>query len=68
MLRYMRLSNEQIKALQTLLKEQLSLVYTDEEAQKAGLAIMRFVLAKKSREINLTKPEEVCNDKGNNII
>ena len=42
----MRLSEQQIKALQTLLNDEYGLEYSTEEAQQAGLAIMRFVLAK----------------------
>ena len=49
----MRLSQERIKALQKLLKEQFDLDYTDEEAQQAGLAIMRFVIAKEQRSRDL---------------
>ena len=45
----MRLSSQRIKELQSLLKEQLDLVYTDEETQQAALAIMRFVVAKHQR-------------------
>lgn len=48
----MRLSKQQIKSLQTLLHEQLGLMYTDEEAHIAGLAIMRFVLAKERKTAN----------------
>jgi hypothetical protein len=51
----MRISTEQIKKLQDLLSEQFDLVYTDEEAQRAGLAIMRFVLAKEFRTSNESK-------------
>lgn len=46
----MRLSPERTKELQKLLKEHHDLDYTDEQAQEAGLAIMRFVLAKQLRE------------------
>jgi hypothetical protein len=46
----MRFSDERIKALQELLKEQTGRDYTDEEAQEAGLAIMRFVLSKELRD------------------
>ncbi len=51
----MRLSQERIKALQKLLKEHFGLDYTDEEAQQAGLAIMRFVVAKEMRSQELQK-------------
>lgn len=45
-----RISKEHIKKLQKLLKEQTGRDYTDEEAQEAGLAIMRFVIAKRNRQ------------------
>lgn len=53
----MRLSPQRIKALQDLLKEQLGVSYTDEEAQAAGLAIMRFIVAKHRRSNELTDNE-----------
>lgn len=46
----MRISPERIKELQKLLKEQTGKDYTDEEAQEAGLAIMRFTKAKEQRK------------------
>jgi hypothetical protein len=46
-----RLSTTHIKALQRLLKERFGLDYTDEQAQQAGLAIMRFAIAKELRSI-----------------
>jgi hypothetical protein len=45
-----RISKERIVELQKLLKEQTGRDYTDEEAQEAGLAIIRFVLAKDFRK------------------
>ena len=42
----MRLSAERIQSLQRLLSEEFGLEYDYEQAQQAGLAIMRFVLAK----------------------
>lgn len=45
-----RISPELIEELQKLLKEQTGKDYSDEEAQEAGLAIMRFVLAKEQRK------------------
>jgi hypothetical protein len=55
----MQLSKQQIESLQALLQKQLGLTYADEDAQVAGVAIMRFVLAKerakhrnKSKELN----------------
>ena len=50
----MRLSPERIKELQKILKEQLGLDYTDEQAQEAGLAIVRFVLAKEQQKHEIT--------------
>jgi hypothetical protein len=46
-----RISPKHIKALQKLLKEQTGKDYSDEEAQEAGLAIMRFVYAKELRKM-----------------
>lgn len=51
----MRLSNEQVKRLQLLLKEHCGLDYTDEQAQEAGAQIVRFVVAKARRSEQLTK-------------
>jgi hypothetical protein len=51
----MRLSDERIKSLQALLREKHGLELTDEQAQEAGMAIMRFVLAKAQRKQELTK-------------
>ncbi len=53
----MRLSDERIEELQALLKELFGLDYTAEEAQEAGLAIMRFVLVKTQRQ------QEILNNK-----
>lgn len=50
-----RISPKRIKELQKLLKEQTGRDYTDEEAQKAGLSIMRFVVAKEKRKQELQK-------------
>jgi hypothetical protein len=52
----MRISPERIKELQKLLKEQTGKDYTDEEAQQAGLAIMRFTLAKQRRKQKVDEP------------
>ena len=52
-----RISPERIKELQKLLKEQTGKDYSDEEAQEAGLAIIRFVIAKQSRK-TATKQEQ----------
>jgi hypothetical protein len=50
-----RISPERIKELQALLKEQTGRNYSDEEAQEAGLAIIRFVVAKEQRRQELDK-------------
>jgi hypothetical protein len=47
----MRLTQNQIKELQKLLKEQTGKDYTDEDAQEAGIAIIRFVIAKETRKM-----------------
>lgn len=57
----MRLSEERIRALQILLKKQTGRDYTDEEAQEAGMAIMRFVIAKAQRQRELANSEESKN-------
>jgi hypothetical protein len=51
----MRLSNERIKELQKILKDECGLELSDEEAQQAGLAIMRFVLVKETRKREIEK-------------
>lgn len=57
-----RISPEHIKKLQKLLKEQTGKDYSDEEAQEAGLAIMRFVLAKEQRRQDLAKQQPKLTD------
>lgn len=52
-----RVSPERIKELQKLLKEQTGKDYTDEEAQEAGLAIIRFVIVKEQRRQELSKQQ-----------
>jgi hypothetical protein len=47
----MRLSPANIQSLKVILKKDFGLVFDDEEAQKAGLEIMRFIVAKQSRHI-----------------
>lgn len=54
----MRLSYERIKVLQALLKELYALDCTEEQAQEAGMAIMRFVIAKAQRETYLNIKKE----------
>ena len=46
----MRLNPRQIRTLQCLLKSKSGLDYSDEEVQLAGIAIMRFVVAKHCRK------------------
>jgi hypothetical protein len=46
----MRISPQRIKVLQKLLKEQTGKDYSDEEAQQAGLAIVRFVMTKERQK------------------
>ena len=56
----MRLKPERVIALRELLKE-LGLDYSDEETQQAGLAIMRFALAKETRkrQLKMIKKEQI---------
>ncbi len=58
----MRLSDDLIKSLQAHLKELYDLDYTDEQAQDAGVAIMRFVIAKVQREQELLNEKENSNE------
>ena len=54
-----RISPKRIKELQKLLKEQTGKDYTDEEAQQAGLAIMRFVYVKELQKMTTgQKPKD----------
>ena len=56
----MRLSYKRTKDLQALLKEMCDLELTEEQAQEAGLQIMRFVIAKtQCKEISNTKKEKI---------
>jgi len=54
----MRLSDERIRSLQALLKEQTGRDYTQEQAQEAGMAIIRFVIIKAQRKRELAKFKE----------
>jgi hypothetical protein len=58
-----RISPDRIKELQKLLKEQTGKDYSDEEAQEAGLAIVRFVIAKEDRRQGLQKQQEPPTEK-----
>ena len=57
-----RISPERIKELQKLLKEQTGKDYTDEEAQEAGLNIMRFVAVKEQRRQELADQQQKITD------
>ncbi|HKU18004.1 MAG TPA: hypothetical protein VJP80_01910 [Candidatus Saccharimonadales bacterium] len=57
------MSDERIKSLQLLLKAQTGRDYTDEQAQEAGAAIMRFVIVKAQRKHELEKLKENENGK-----
>jgi hypothetical protein len=46
----MRFSPELIGELKQILLEQCGVEYSDEEAQTAGIAIVRFVIVKRQRE------------------
>lgn len=59
----MKLSDERIKSLQALLKANTGRDYTAEQAQDAGMAIMRFVIAKVQRRQELSKLKENGNGK-----
>lgn len=54
----MRLSEERIKSLQALLSSKYGLELTDEQAQEAGMAILRFVISKARREQELINMEK----------
>lgn len=60
----MRLSHKQIKELQALLLEMTGKEYSPEEAQTAGLAVIRFVSAKELQKHQLSN-KEISNDKAN---
>lgn len=54
----MRLSQHQVETLKRLLKEHCGLDYSDEQAQQASLAIMRFFIAKDLRSKSKESPTE----------
>jgi hypothetical protein len=58
----MRLSSDRITSLQELLKELYGLEYTSEQAQEAGTAIVRFVVAKAQRKQELLNNVESNNE------
>ena len=53
----MRISSQQLANLKVLLQELYGMKLTDEQAQEAGMAIIRFVIAKAQREEELTNME-----------
>jgi hypothetical protein len=57
-----RISPERIKELQKILKEQTGKDYSSEEAQEAGLAIMRFAIAKEQHKQQLQSEAELTQD------
>ncbi len=59
----MRFSEASIERLQALLKEHCDLNYSDEQAQEAGISIMRFVIAKGGQSENTDNLKE--NEYGN---
>jgi len=58
----MRFSDERIKELQAILKEEFGLDYTAEQTQDAGIAIVRFVLAKTQRQLDMTTRDMEINN------
>jgi len=53
----MRLSKKQLTSLKVILRELYGLELADEQVQEAGMAIIRFVIAKARRKQLLTKNE-----------
>jgi len=53
----MRLSNERINSLRSLLKKITDKDYTIEQTHESGMAIMRFVVAKKQRKKEIMEGE-----------
>lgn len=58
----MKFSDERIKELQAILKEEFGLDYTAEQTQEAGIAIVRFVLAKTQRQLDMTTRDMEINN------
>ncbi len=50
----MRLNDARIESLQALLKSELGLDYNLEQTHEAGMAIIRFILAKSQRQSKAT--------------
>jgi|GEM_PF-3104736 len=57
----MKFNTERIQSLQVLLRD-IGLDYDNEQSQEAGLAIMRFVLAKHEYNSNLITEEGDTNN------
>jgi hypothetical protein len=53
----MKLSEKSIAELRKLLKDQLGLDYDDQQANEAGTAIIRFVVAKERRAAHLASQD-----------
>lgn len=53
----MKFTPAQLSELKQLLKDELGLMYTDQELEKVGLAIMRFVLQKELQKQSTNKKE-----------
>lgn len=58
----MKFSDARIKELQAILKEEFVLDYTTEQTQEAGIAIVRFVLAKTQRQLDMTTRDMEINN------
>jgi hypothetical protein len=59
----MRLGSKRLDELKILIKKQTGQILTDEEAQKVGLSIMRFVYLKKILNQEIRNLKEKSDDK-----
>jgi hypothetical protein len=59
----MRLGSKRLDELKILIKKQTGQILTDEEAQKVGLSIMRFVYLKKILNQEIRNIKEKSDDK-----
>jgi hypothetical protein len=57
-IKVMRINQPLINELKTLLEAQFKRTFTNEDAQRIGLSVLRFVYAKESSEINQLKLKE----------
>ena len=53
----MRLNDERIKELKQLLEAEYGLILSDQQAQQAGVAIMRFIVSQYRRQQVLINKE-----------